>query len=665
MMKKRMKLAEPGKIGSMTVRNRLVLPAMGTNLANFDGTPSQHLIDYYEARAAGGAGIIITEVVSPDERGKCIHAELAGFDDKFMPPLSRLSRAVKRHGAKCILQIAHAGIFASQEITGMVPIAPSSVTLLLSGETSSEASVSEVKELVEKYVQLAVMARNAGFDGIEIHSAHGYLPLQFLSPYYNKRTDDYGGSFENRLRFPREIVQGIRSEMGPDFPMLYRLSGEEYVSNGLEIEDTIRIAKVLEKDGVDAFHISAGSWDSRLEWFQQKLVEADKQSAKEFHKGVAVGAWVSPLYAPEGVLVHLAEAIKKEVTVPVIAVNSIPVEMAEDILDQGKADFISMGRGQIADPDLGNKVMRGTPEEVRACLRCNECLKKVLISQHLHCAVNVEAGNERAKIEEAREKKNILVVGGGPAGLEAARVASLRGHTVTLWEKDDALGGQLRVIALEGFKKAHGKLGKWYEHQLEKLNVTIVLNKKATEAEILSENPDVVILALGGEPSVPDIEGIDSVPVEMAVDVFQGKHDVKNKVVIIGGGLVGCELALKLAEDADREITVVEMLEEVASDMELFTKMTLTGYLSEKGVNTLTGSTVTKVMDNRILCVDMEGNQKELAFDNLILASGLKSRDGIYDKIEKEIETHVIGDGLNVSNIFNAVHDGFNIAMDI
>jgi pyruvate/2-oxoglutarate dehydrogenase complex dihydrolipoamide dehydrogenase (E3) component len=256
-------------------------------------------------------------------------------------------------------------------------------------------------------------------------------------------------------------------------------------------------------------------------------------------------------------------------------------------------------------------------------------------------------------------------VGGGPSGLEAARVASLRGHKVTLWEKDDALGGQLRVIALEEFKKAHGKLGKWYERQLKKLNVTIALNKKATEAEILSENPDVVILALGGEPSVPNIEGIDAVPVYMAVDVFQGKHEVKNKVVIIGGGLVGCELALKLAEDADREITVVEMLEEVASDMELFTKMTLTGYLSEKGVNTLTGSTVTKVMDSRILCVDMEGNQKELAFDNLILASGLKSRDGIYDKIEKEIETHVIGDGLNVSNIFNAVHDGFNIAMDI
>ncbi|MBW1829493.1 MAG: FAD-dependent oxidoreductase, partial [Deltaproteobacteria bacterium] len=544
MARSKMLLAQPGKIGSMKIRNRIVMPAMGTNMANLDGTPSRHLIDYYEARAAGGAGMIITEVVTPDERGQCIHSELAGYHDKFLSPLSLLARAVKSHGARCILQIAHAGSFASQQITGMTPLAPSAIQLLLSGETPAEATIPEIKELVQKYIQLAVRARTAGFDGVEIHSAHGYLPLQFLSPYYNRRNDEYGGSFENRLRFPREIVQGIRSEMGSEFPVIYRLSAEEYLPNGLEIEDTIKICRVLEKEGVDAFHISAGSWDSRMEAFQ-KLSESDRQGSTEFHKGVSTGAWVSPMYAPEGVMVHLADAIKKEVNVPIIAVNSIPVEMAEDILAQGKADFIAFGRGQIADPELANKVMYGAPEDVRGCLRCNECLGKVLISQHLYCAVNAQAGNERVKIEPAEHKKDLLIIGGGPAGLEAARVAALRGHKVSLWEKNSELGGQLRIIAKEEFKKAHGRLLKWYERQLEKLDVTVSLNKTTGEAEILSERPDVVILAMGAEEVVPDIEGFDTGSVCRAVDVLDGKHDIQNRVVVIGGGLVGCELALE------------------------------------------------------------------------------------------------------------------------
>lgn len=664
MARSKMLLAQPGQIGTMKIRNRVVMPAMGTNMANLDGTPSQNLIDYYGARAAGGAGMIITEVVTPDERGQCIHSELAGFDDKFLPSLSRLARAVKRHGTRCILQIAHAGSFASERITGMKPLAPSAIQLRLSGETPAEATIPEIKELVQKYIELAVRARTAGFDGVEVHSAHGYLPLQFLSPYYNRRNDEYGGSFENRLRFPLEIVQGIRSEMGPDFPVIYRLSAEEYIPTGLKIEDTIRICRVLEKEGIDAFHISAGSWDSRIEAFQE-LSESGKKSSTEFHKGVATGAWVSPMYTPEGVLVHLAEAINKEVSVPIITVNSIPVHMAEDILAQGKADFIALGRGQIADPELGNKVMYGDPADVRGCLRCNECLGKVLISQHLYCAVNAQAGNERVKIEAAGHKKDLLIIGGGPAGLEAARVAAIRGHRVTLWEKDSELGGQLRVIAKEEFKKAHGRLLKWYERQLDKLGVTVLLDKTAGEAEILAEHPDVVIMAMGAEEIIPDIEGLDTASVFSAVEVLDGKHDIQNRVVVIGGGLVGCELAIRLADDPSREITVIEMLDEVASDLELFSKWCLTGYLSEKGIQPLTGCTVTRIAGDTVVCVDKDGQEKELDFDSLVLATGLASRNNMSQKIETEIETHVIGDGLKAGKIIDAVHDGFNIAVNI
>lgn len=660
-----MRLSESGKIGTMTVRNRIVMPAMGTNLANPDGSVSQHLIDYYEARAAGGAGLIITEVVTPEERGQCIHCELGGYRDSFVPGLSRLARAVQSYGAKCVLQIAHAGAFASSQVTGMRPIAPSPVPCGLTGETPEEATIFEINEIQKKHVQLAVRAKTAGFDGVEIHGAHGYLLLQFLSPYTNKRNDDYGGSFERRLRFSREIVQGIRSAIGANFPIIYRLSAEEYVPDGLELSDTKKIAQVLEKDGIDAFHISAGTWDSRMTFYQDVLSGKVKGRTKDLHKGISTGAWVSPLYAPEGLLVHLAEGIKKAVSVPVIAVNSIPVEMAENIVAQGKADFVSMGRGLIADPELPNKVMSGRLDEIRRCLRCNECLGKVIANQHLYCAINAQAGNERRKIEPAKGKKKLLVVGGGPAGLEAARVASMRGHKVEVWEKESELGGQLRRIALMGFKKNHKALLDWYVDQLRKLGVEIKLNKKGGEEGILSEHPDVVVLAAGAEVKMPDIQGIDSESVCFATNVLDGKIELKNRIVIIGGGLVGCELALKLADNPVREVTVVEMLDELAIDLEPFSKWAITGYLAEKGVRSLTGCKVSEVMRDRVVCVDREGQRRELPCDNVILATGLQSSKDVSDRLGKTIESYVVGDNLEARNIMNAVHDGFNVAMRI
>ena len=660
-----MRLAESGKIGTMTIRNRIIMPAMGTNLANPDGSVSQHLIDYYETRAAGGAGLIITEVVTPEERGQCIHCELGGYRDSFVPGLSRLVRAVQSYGAKCVLQIAHAGAFGSSQVTGMKPIAPSPVECSLTGEVPREATVSEIRELVGRYAQLAERAKVAGFDGVEIHGAHGYLPLQFLSPYTNRRDDEYGGSFEGRLRFPREVVQAVRAAVGPRFPVIYRLSAEEYVPGGLNIEDTKEVAPVLEADGVDAFHISAGTWDSRMEGYRNALSGRAEGPPQDLHKGVSTGAWVSPLYAPEGVLAHLAEEIKRVVSVPVITVNSIPVEMGEEILRQGKADFVAFGRGLIADPELPNKVMRGRVEEVRRCLRCNECLGKVLLNQHLYCAVNAQAGNERRRIDPAKEKRKVLVIGGGSAGLEAARVARVRGHDVELWEKEPVLGGQLRRIALMGFKKNHGALLSWYEGQLKKLGVRVKLGKEGTDEEILSEYPDVVLVATGAQVHIPDIEGIGSESVSFATDVLDGKVELKDRVVIIGGGLVGCELALKLAQSGAREITVVEMEDELACDSELFSRWALTGYLSDKGIGFLTGCTVKGVKGDKVICVDKDGKPGELPFDNVVLATGLESREDISDRLSKRIETHVIGDCLEPRKIINAVHDGFNAAMSI
>jgi len=660
-----MKLAEPGRIGRITLRNRIVMPAMGTNLANPDGTVSQHLIDYYEARAAGGVGLIITEVVTPEKRGQCIHCELGGYRDSFVPGLSRLARAIKSQGAKCILQIAHAGAFASSEITGMKPIAPSAVKCSLTDEVPQEATVSEIKELVSNYVRLALRAKNAGFDGVEIHGAHGYLPLQFLSPHTNRRNDDYGGSFERRLRFPREIVQGIRSAVGPDFLIIYRLSAEEYVPDGLGIADTKKIAHILEKDGVDAFHVSAGTWDSRMQSYQNALSGELEKNSNELHKGVSIGAWVSPLYAPEGLLTHLAEEIKGDVSVPVIAVNSIPVEMAEDIVSQGRVDFVSMGRGLIADPELPNKVMAGRLDDIRRCVRCNECLGKVLSNQHLHCAINAQAGNERRRIEQARKKRKVIVVGSGPAGLEAARVASLRGHQVTLWEREKTLGGQLKRIARMTFKKNYGALLRWYERQLRELGVRIKLNKEGGEESIISEYPDAVVVATGAEIMIPNIPGTKSGSACFATEVLDGDVKVKGRVVIIGGGLVGCELALKLIDEYVSEITVVEMTDELASDLELFSKWTVTGLLAEKGIRLLTGHTVSEILSDRVVCINKDGQRKEIPCDSVVMATGLQPRLDNLDKLCSKIETYVIGDRLEARKIINAIHEGFNVAMRI
>ncbi|HNT78557.1 MAG TPA: NADH:flavin oxidoreductase, partial [Anaerolineae bacterium] len=431
-------LTQPIQIGSLKLKNRMVQPGMGTNLAAADGTVSDNIADYYVTRAHGGVGLIITEVCCPEPGGRVIPGELEISSYGFIPGLARLATGAHAGGAKIALQLAHGGCFASESVTGRQPISPSGVgTMLLPGDTPRVLTVDEIKALIEAYGQAAQRARIAGFDAVEVHGAHGYMPLQFLSGYTNRRDDEYGGSFEKRARFGLEVIQAIKRLAGADFPVIYRLSAEEDAPGGVTLDEAVAFAKLAQAAGADAMHISVGTWDSRMATFFGVLQGAVDPQGKRLSEGVAIGMWVPPLYVPRGHLVPLAAAVKQAVTIPVIAVCGLSPEMAEDVIAAGKADLVAMGRQAIADPEYPKKVLAGKPEEIRRCVRCNECLGSVMSYRGFDCAVNAQAAKEHeiyGKLVPAERARRVMVVGGGPAGMEAARVAALRGHAVTLYE---------------------------------------------------------------------------------------------------------------------------------------------------------------------------------------------------------------------------------------
>ena len=343
-------LIQPIRIGSITIRNRMVQPGMGTNLAAADGTASDAIVDYYARRAQGGVGLIITEVCCPEPRGRVIPGELEISSLAFLPSLSRLANAAHAGGAKIALQLAHGGCFASQSVTGHQPISPSGVgTMLLPGDTPRAMTVEEIHELVEMYGQAALRARMAGFDAVEIHGAHGYMPLQFLSGYTNRRTDEYGGSFENRSRFALEVIAAIKRLAGPDFTVIYRLSAEEDAPGGVTLDEAVAFARLAEQAGVDALNISAGTWDSRMHDFFAVTGGQASADGKRLGQGVSIGMWVPPHYVPRGNLVELAATVKKAVKVPVIAVCGLTPLMAEEVIAKDKADLTAMGRQILAD----------------------------------------------------------------------------------------------------------------------------------------------------------------------------------------------------------------------------------------------------------------------------------------------------------------------------
>jgi len=636
------KLFEPGRIGKLKLRNRIVMPPMATNFAAVDGSVTSRLINYYVERAKGETGLIIVEATAIDPKTGLVFNQIYLNHHRFLPDLARLVEAIHLWGAKCAIQLHHPGRQSNPLLTEDL-VAPSPIVCKLIGKEPRELKAEEIEKLAEAYAQAALMAKMAGFDAVEIHGAHGYLICQFLSPYTNKRTDEWGRDFEGRMRFALEVVRRTKEKTGPDFPLIFRISADEFVDGGLTLKETVEIAKRLEQAGIDAIHVSAGNYDSMLM------------------------RTIPPMYLPPGGLIHLAEGIKRAVSIPVIAVGALTPEMAEDVLEKGKADFIAFGRGLIADPDLPKKLAEGKPEEIRRCMRCNEgCLGTILFFKPITCSLNALVGKEEEwRIERAEKIKKILIVGGGVAGMEVARVAALRGHEVTLYEKSDKLGGHLIEASTPQFKEDIRNPLEYLSKQVRKLGVKIELGKEVTVQMVEEAKPDVVIVATGSSPLIPKVPGIEKPIVVTATDVLLGKAKVGKKVVVAGGGLVGCEAALFLAGEG-KEITIVELLPEIAIEVEMISRAVLFEKLTERSVKWLTNMKIEEITDEGIIALDKEQKKRTIEADTVVLALGLKSNNELYKALEGKVpELYAIGDCVKPRKIIDAIREGFFIGREI
>jgi len=649
-MAKLKRLFEPINIGKMELKNRIVMPALNTKFGTEWGAVSDRMIDYYAERAKGGVALIIIENTCIDwPVGKAGTNPIRADEWKFVQGLHDLAEAVHLYGAKIATQLQHPGRQGSSltSAEGQQLVAPSEVPCLPTGAEMPHAlTIEEIEILIGKFIMGATVTKAAGFDAVEIQGGHGYLITQFMSPYSNKREDEYGRDFEGRMKLPLSIVEGIRMVAGPDFPIIFRLSADEYVEGGLTLEDNKLIAQRLEAAGVDAINVSAGIYESPP-WFSRIF---------------------PTMGMPMGCNVSLAQEIKKVVRIPIIVAGKLGNPMlAEKVLKDGKADLIAMGRPLLADPELPRKAYEGRLGDIRPCIYCNEaCAGNISRMWRVGCVVNPALGREReCQIEPAAKARRVLVVGGGPAGMEVARIASLRGHKVTLYEKEKVLGGQLLAASAPQFKQPIKDFMEYLKIQVKKQRVKIELGKKVTPALLKRLKPDVVVIATGATHCIPNIPGAHRGNVATASDILLGRKKAGKKAVIIGGGVVGSELAWFLAEKG-KKVTIVEMLGAVAMDMNMFSRLYLLDKLGDLGVNMAVDMTAREVTSEGVVALDVEGKEQVIEADTVILAAGFKC-DNLLEKRLKGVapEVYAIGDCVKPGKIEGAIGAAWRVARQI
>lgn len=641
-------LFEPIKIKSLELKNRIMMAAMVTNFATNEGYVTERLIGYHTRIARGGCGLNVTEDAYVSIDGKRINNCLGVYDDKLIPGLKSLAKAVHKEGGKISLQIFHGGRECSSEITGFQPIAPSSLISRFRGFTKKveiprEMSVEEIEIMVSKFGDAAKRAREAGFDAVEIHGAHGYLISQFLSPYSNKRTDKYGGDIIKRATFLLEILQDVRKKVGDDYPIFLKMNIDDYVEGGITPEDAKLTAKLAVEAGADAIIASVGIHESR----PYRIIPT--------------------MALPKFLNVELAALIKKDVSVPVATVGRIvdPIK-ASKVISEGMADLVVLGRALLSDPEWPKKAWEGKFEDIRECIGCNQgCIDNIHKMKPLACLQNPEVGREKEfEIRKVKHPRRVIIVGGGPGGLEAARVAALRGHRVTIYEKEKEFGGQIKIGRIPPHRDELGKVIDYLVRQIKKLPITIKLGKKINSSIINNLKADVIILATGAKPLVPKIKGIHQGHVVYATDVLSGKVSVGHRVVIIGAGLVGLETADFLIEKG-KEVIILEMLDTIAKDTGNANRIYFEDKFSEKGVEIALNAKVIEIDKEGVTYIQKGWIKKILKVDSIIIATGAIPNNSLWNILKERKGVFAIGDCVKARNAMEAIFEGSKVAREI
>ncbi len=665
-----MRILEPFHLGPLTLRNRMVMPGMDTNFGDEEGNPDERTIRYYDLRARGGVGLIVVEGAYFDRRGSGTRNMLSIDTRRKIPRLAELTRTIHRHGAHALLQIYHAGSQASSLLIGMRPVAPSDVPFRMSGEVPVPLERRQIRRIVRGYAAACVRARRAGFDGVEIHAGHGYLLNQFFSPLTNHRSDEYGGRFENRSRLHVEVLRAVLRRCGDDFVIGFRLNGQDYIDGGVEVEETCRLARRLEEEGADLLNITGGIFDS---------------------PGFPVVPYMS---YPRGVFADDAAAVKNAVSrVPVCVVGRLNTpEAAERVLAEGKADLVALGRALIADPLFPRKAAEGAVETIRPCIGCNACLDRIMTEQPVACAVNPDLLGEEPEARAAALSRRVLVVGAGPAGLEAARVAGRRGHGVLLVEQEGTIGGALSRAGAAPMTSEIGLLATYYAHLLGRSDSRVRLETDVSVGAP-EELPghDVVILATGAEIDPPDIPGLDPACVSPYTQVLGGSGeagdadgagavDIGTRSIVLGGGMIGLTAADLLARRGG-SVTIVEPGRRLGAD--------LYALVAREVVHLVEGNPRIRVLlesepvDARgaSLTVRTPEGERSIEFDRIVVAGPRTGKDrqpgthvragsGLHGADAQrtgaaDVRVYTVGDCREPGRILDAVHGAYDLALAI
>ena len=661
-------LFQPIKIGKMEVKNKISMAPMGAfGLVDNEGCYNQRAVDYYVERAKGGTGLIITSITKVEnELDKVVPGIIPVISinpGRFLMTSSEMAERVHAYNSKIFLQLTMG--FGRSGAPGTLltsqPVSASDIPNYWDPTVTCRAlTTSEVEWIVEKFVEGAEIARQAGFDGVEIHAVHeGDLLDQFTLSIFNRRTDKYGGDLRGRLQLPIEIVRGIKDEVGGDFPVGLRYSvkscikdwrkgglpGEEYVEKGRDLKEGIEAAKILEAAGYDELNTDLGTYDA---WYWSH----------------------PPLYQKDGLYLPYTKELKKAVSIPVIAAGKLGnPDLAEKALEDGAADMIGLGRPLLCDAYWPKKVLKNHPERIRPCIGCHTgCLGRGFEGKPLCCTVNPAAGRERYyEIKPVCKPRKVMVVGGGISGMEAARIAAMRGHDVTLYESTDKLGGEVIPGSVPDFKIDDRRLLDWYRNEMKELEIKIVFNTEVTEDMVERESPDVVIVATGAKDIKLNLPGMGGSRTATAVEILNGTKQVGENVLVVGGGLVGCETALYLAKQGKR-VTVVEARDTILNagkPIPHMNKIMLVDLLKKYNVKIITGNSLLEVTERGALLIDSSFRKQDVSADSVVIAVGFKPDRELYNKLNgKMADLYLVGDAYETANIMDAIWSGNEIGLN-